>query len=66
MHEEERGGSMFAIIRKRHIIAAAAVVLVLAMLPLGMRGFRAGAVGCSAALIFGYLASLIFRPRMKK
>ena len=29
-------------------------------------GFRAGAVGCSAALIFGYLASLIFRPRMKK
>lgn len=35
---------MFAIIRKRHIIAAAAVVLVLAMLPLGMKGFRAGAV----------------------
>ena len=29
-------------------------------------GFRAGAVGCSAALIIGYLASLIFRPRMKK
>ena len=48
MHEEERGGSMFAIIRKRHIIAAAAVVLVLAMLPLGMRGFRAGAVQASA------------------
>ena len=39
---------MFAIIRKRHIIAAAAVVLVLAMLPLGMKGFRAGAVQASA------------------
>lgn len=29
-------------------------------------GFKAGAVGCSAALIFGYLASLIFKPKMKK
>lgn len=29
-------------------------------------GFRAGAVGTSAALIFGYLASLIFRSKMKK
>ena len=29
-------------------------------------GFRAGAVGTSAALIFGYLASLIFKPKMKK
>lgn len=29
-------------------------------------GFRAGAVGTSAALIFGYLASLIFEPKMKK
>jgi len=29
-------------------------------------GFRAGAVGTSAALIFGYLASLVFRSRMKK
>lgn len=28
-------------------------------------GFRAGAAGCSAALIFGYLASLIFKPKMK-
>ena len=28
-------------------------------------GFKAGAVGCSAALVFGYLASLIFRPKMK-
>ncbi len=28
-------------------------------------GFKAGAVGCSAALIFGYLASLIFKPKMK-
>lgn len=26
-------------------------------------GFKAGAVGTAAALIFGYLASLIFRPR---
>lgn len=29
-------------------------------------GFKAGAVGCSAALVFGYLASLIFSPKMKK
>ena len=29
-------------------------------------GFKAGAVGCAAALIFGYLASLIFNPKMKK
>ena len=29
-------------------------------------GFRAGAVGTSAALIFGYLASLLFRSKMKK
>lgn len=28
-------------------------------------GFTNGAVGCSAALIFGYLASLIFKPKMK-
>ena len=29
-------------------------------------GFKAGAVGTSAALIFGYLVSLIFNPKMKK
>ena len=29
-------------------------------------GFKAGAVGTSAALIFGYLASLVFNPKMKK
>ncbi len=29
-------------------------------------GFKAGAVGTAAALIFGYLASLIFNPKMKK
>ena len=29
-------------------------------------GFKAGAVGCSAARIFGYLASLVFNPKMKK
>ena len=29
-------------------------------------GFKAGAVGTSAALIFGYLASLIFNSKMKK
>lgn len=28
-------------------------------------GFKAGAVGTSAALVFGYIASLLFRPRMK-
>lgn len=29
-------------------------------------GLRAGAVGTSSALVFAYLASLIFRPKMKK
>ena len=29
-------------------------------------GFRAGAIGTSAALIFGYLASLAFRSKMRK
>ncbi len=29
-------------------------------------GLKAGAVGTAAALIFGYLASLIFKPKMKK
>ena len=29
-------------------------------------GFQASAVGISAALVFGYLASLIFQPKMKK
>lgn len=29
-------------------------------------GFKASAVGISAALVFGYLASLVFRPKMKK
>ena len=29
-------------------------------------GFKACAAGVSAALIFGYLASLIFEPKMKK
>lgn len=29
-------------------------------------GFTASAVGISAALVFGYLASLIFKPKMKE
>ncbi len=29
-------------------------------------GFKACAVGVSAALIFGYLASVLFEPKMKK
>lgn len=29
-------------------------------------GFKTGAVGCSAALIFGYLASICFQPGTKK
>ena len=29
-------------------------------------GFTACAVGVSAALIFGYLISLIFQPKMRK
>lgn len=29
-------------------------------------GFTSGAVGCSAALVFAYLASLVFRSKMRK
>lgn len=29
-------------------------------------GFKASAAGISAALVFGYLASLVFDPKMKK
>ena len=29
-------------------------------------GFKAGAVGTAAALIFGYLASILFKPKMRK
>ena len=29
-------------------------------------GFESAAVGCSAALIFSYFASLVFQPKMKK
>ncbi len=31
-----------------------------------MGGFKAGAVGCSAALVFAYIASFIFKPKIKK
>ena len=31
-----------------------------------MGGFKASAVGISAALVFSYLASIIFQPKMKK
>ena len=31
-----------------------------------MGGFKASAVGILAALIFGYLASVLFNPKMKK
>ncbi|MDD3338331.1 MAG: stage V sporulation protein AE [Lachnospiraceae bacterium] len=31
-----------------------------------MGGFTASAVGISAALVFGYIASWIFQPKMKK
>ena len=34
-------------------------------LGLFMGGFTASAVGVSAALIFGYVASILFRPKMK-
>ena len=36
------------------------------MIGLFKGGFTASAVGISAALIFGYLSSLIFSPKMKK
>lgn len=28
-------------------------------------GFKAGAAGCAAALVFSYIVSLLFRPKMK-
>ena len=31
-----------------------------------MGGFKAGAVGCSGALILSYLASLVFHSKIKK
>lgn len=31
-----------------------------------MGGFQSAAVGCSAALVFGYLASLFCKPKIKK
>ncbi len=31
-----------------------------------MGGFKSAAVGTGAALVFGYLASLVFQPKMKK
>lgn len=36
------------------------------LLGLFMGGFKAGAVGCSGALIFGYIASLLSSPKMRK
>lgn len=36
------------------------------ILGLFMGGFKASAVGISAALIFSYFASMIFQPKMKK
>lgn len=36
------------------------------VLGLFMGGFKASAVGISAALIFSYFASMIFQPKMKK
>ena len=35
-------------------------------LGLFMGGFKAGAAGCSGALIFGYIASLVSSPKMRK
>lgn len=35
------------------------------VLGLFMGGFKASAVGISAALIFSYLASLVFKPKMR-
>jgi stage V sporulation protein AE len=35
-------------------------------LGLFMGGFKSSAVGISAALIFGYIASIIWQPKMKK
>lgn len=29
-------------------------------------GFEAGAIGCSAALIFGYLSSFLFKAKMRR
>lgn len=36
------------------------------LLGIFMGGFKASAVGISAALIFGYIASILFNPKMKK
>ena len=36
------------------------------LLGIFLGGFKASAAGISAALVFGYLASLVFEPKMKK
>lgn len=36
------------------------------LLGIFMGGLKASAVGISAALVFGYLASLVFEPKMKE
>ena len=38
----------------------------LGFLGIFLGGFKASAAGISAALVFGYLASLVFQPKMKK
>ncbi len=36
------------------------------LIGLFMGGFKAGAAGCSAALIFSYLVSLVAKPKIRK
>ena len=45
---------------------AGASMPLLGFLGIFMGGFQASAVGISAALVVGYLARLIFQPKMKK
>ena len=46
--------------------AGASVPLLDGLLGIFMGGFTASAVGISTALIFSYVASLVFRPKMKE
>mgnify|MGYP001107361552 CR=1 FL=1 len=64
LFKDSRKGRVFPVSRPRKGVKEA--VEKEGFMGLFSGGFKAGAVGTSAALIFGYLASLVFNPKMKK
>ena len=62
--DEQYAGNILMFNNSRDAYAIAAFTN--GFLGLFQGGFKASAVGISAALIFGYLASWIFEPKMRK